>query len=135
MTAKDPENREECTAAERPDALSPIRTQVRICLAEFQSLLDSLDKADDDSKQKVETRAIEDQRDCFRTWLHKVRLHPEQTDAPEYRLDLMNPVIYAQVIEDLGGIQTILNKMSDIVTGKRLPWEDLSPETDEDTKP
>jgi hypothetical protein len=59
MTEKDSENREECTASAARDeavevlnTLSTIRTQARICLADFQSLLNSLDKADDLIRQK-----------------------------------------------------------------------------------
>jgi hypothetical protein len=120
-------------AAEVQDTLSLIRTQVRNCLAGFQCLLDSLNKADEHTKQKLEAGAIEDQRDRFTLWSRKAGVHLEPIDAPNYMLDLANPIILSQVIQQLERMQSILHGMSDIVTGKRPSWEDLS-ETDSDTE-
>jgi hypothetical protein len=74
------------------------------------------------------------QRGRFRMWSHSVVVHPRPIDAPEYRLDLARKLVHKQVLELIQNMVSTLQEMTEVVTGKRRPYENLSDsDTDSDT--
>lgn len=107
-----------------------IATHVHGCLETFQMVGESLSKAELQIKRKLQPGAINDALGRFRLWVGNIGAHRRGRSSLDYRLREASHIKY-RVIELLQNLQSVLHETLEIISGSRIPWEDLS-ESDSD---
>jgi hypothetical protein len=113
------------------DDLSSIATHVHGCLEAFQTICESLANAELNIKRKLQLGSLSDNLGRFRLWVGNIGAHRKGRSSLDYRLREASH-IRLRVIELLQNLKAVLQDALDIVTGARVPWEDLS-DSDSDT--
>ncbi|ORY13202.1 hypothetical protein BCR34DRAFT_276309 [Clohesyomyces aquaticus] len=112
-------------ASNAPDDAESIAEHVRACFAAFQAVSIGLAKAEITIKCKIPTGGLNDELGRFRLWCANMAAHKKGRSSLEYKLREASH-IRERVLELLRNLETVLQEVTEIVTGKRIPWEDLS---------
>jgi hypothetical protein len=108
-----------------PDDLTSIATHVQDCLSGFNSVCTSLVKADSRTRSKIPSGTIHDCLGRYRLWVGNIGAHRRGRGSLDYKLREASH-IRDRVIELLQNLKTVLKEALEIITGERVPWEDLS---------
>lgn len=108
-----------------PDDLTSIATCVQDCLSGFSDVCTSLVKADPRTRGKIPTGTIHDCLGRYRLWVGNIGAHRRGRGSLDYKLREASH-IRDRVIELLVNLKTVLKEALEIITGERVPWEDLS---------
>lgn len=107
------------------DDVSLIATHVRNCLDGFHGVCSEFINADRAVRNKVPPGTFHDAFGRFRLWVGNIGAHRKGRASLDYKLREASH-IRDRVIELLQNLETVLREALEIVTGKRVPWEDLS---------
>ncbi|OAK95358.1 hypothetical protein IQ06DRAFT_207180, partial [Phaeosphaeriaceae sp. SRC1lsM3a] len=102
-----------------------IATHVRNCLDGFHGVCSEFVNADRAVRNKVPPGTFHDAFGRFRLWVGNIGAHRKGRASLDYKLREASH-IRDRVIELLQNLETVLREALEIVTGKRVPWEDLS---------
>ena len=116
----------------KPDDLSLIALNVRSCLADFEAVCNKLSSAESSMKTKLPLASLKDIFGGFRLWSSNVGAHRLGRGSLGYKLREASH-IRDQVIQLVQSMKAVLNEVSDIVTGQRPSWEDMS-DSESDTE-
>ncbi|KAH7380244.1 hypothetical protein DE146DRAFT_624784, partial [Phaeosphaeria sp. MPI-PUGE-AT-0046c] len=105
--------------------VSLIATHVQNCLEGFHCVCNEFIKADRAIRNKVPPGAIHDALGRFRLWVGNIGAHRTGRASLDYKLREASH-IRDRVIELLQNLESVLREALEIVTGERVPWEDLS---------
>ncbi|KAF2470023.1 uncharacterized protein BDR25DRAFT_36073 [Lindgomyces ingoldianus] len=108
-----------------PEDLSSIATHVRACFAGFQQACSSLAQANVAIKCKIPRGSISDELGRFRLWCANLAAHRKGKSSLDYKLREASH-IKDRVIELLQSLETVIQEATEIISGDRTPWEDLS---------
>lgn len=115
-------------SAGAPDSLTSIATHVQDCLGTFDDVCASLAKADVRIRNKIPPGTIHDCLGRFRLWVGNIGAHRKGRSSLDYKLREASH-IRDRVIELLQNLKAVLREALEIITGERVPWEDL-PDSD-----
>lgn len=108
-----------------PDELPSVSRNVQTCFDSFQRVCDSLAKADLQISRKLPPGAINDEIGRFRLWCANIGAHKSGRSSLDYRLREASH-IRDRLNELLRNLITVLQEVTEITTGVRISWEDLS---------
>ncbi|KAH8722691.1 hypothetical protein GQ44DRAFT_774719 [Phaeosphaeriaceae sp. PMI808] len=100
-------------------------THVQECLTGFHNVCNSLAKAEPQIRLKLPPHTIHDSLGRFQLWVGNIGAHHRGRSSLDYKLREASH-ISDRVIELLENLKSILREASEIITGERVPWEDLS---------
>jgi hypothetical protein len=107
------------------DDPSSIATHVQNCLEGFHNTCSKLAKAEPHIRNKVLPGVIQDALGRFRLWVGNIGAHRRGKASLDYKLREASH-IRTRVLELLQNLESVLREALEIITGKRVPWEDLS---------
>lgn len=102
-----------------------VATHARECIRHFEQVSKSLEKAEPHIKQKIPRGRIDDEFGRFKIWCGNVGAHRNGKGSLDYKLREASN-IRGQVIKLLKSMNLSLKEADEILTGARIPWEDLS---------
>jgi hypothetical protein len=102
-----------------------IATHVHNCLDGFQKACDGLIKAEQRIRNKLPFSSLTDELGRFKLWSGNAGAHRRGRASLDYKLREASH-IKDRVIELLQNLRSVLEEATDIITEKRLPWEELS---------
>jgi hypothetical protein len=109
----------------KPDDLSSIATHVQNCLEGFHNTCSTLAKAEPPIRNKIPSGVIHDALGRFRLWVGNIGAHRKGKASLDYKLREASH-IRVRVLELLQSLEYVLREALEIITGERVPWEDLS---------
>ncbi|KAF1918320.1 hypothetical protein BDU57DRAFT_447181, partial [Ampelomyces quisqualis] len=102
-----------------------IATHVQVCLDGFIDVCSKLIKAEPSMRQKLSPDLMYDGLGRFRLWVGNIGAHRIGRASLDYKLREASH-IRVRIFELLQTLETVLQEAREIITGARLPWEDLS---------
>ncbi|KAF2867799.1 hypothetical protein BDV95DRAFT_502175, partial [Massariosphaeria phaeospora] len=111
--------------ANGPDDASPIASHVHTCLVGFEKACTSLNQSGLLTKQKTAPWNLHDELGRFRLWCGNIAAHRKGRSSLDYRLREASH-IRDRVVELLKSLNTVIIEAIEIISGARVPWEDLS---------
>jgi hypothetical protein len=109
----------------QPDDPSSIATHVQNCLEDFHNTCSKLAKAEHPIRNKIPPGVIHDALGRFRLWVGNIGAHSRGRASLDYKLREASH-IRIRVLELLQSLESVLREALEIITGERVPWEDLS---------
>lgn len=113
------------------EAISSVAMQVHACLDDFQGVLTSKANTEPYLTRKLPLVSLQDKVGRFRLWCGNSGAHRSGIASLDHKLREASH-IRDRVISLLRNLSFALQEMTDIVTGKRLTWED-EPASDTDS--
>jgi hypothetical protein len=110
---------------------SIIASHVQRCFDGFEKACISFSKADLAIKRKLHPYNLNDELGRFRLWCGNVAAHRRGKSSLDHKLREASH-IRDRVIELLKSLETVVQEANEIMSGERVPWEDLS-DSDSDT--
>jgi hypothetical protein len=107
------------------DDASSIAILVQKCLEGFHDACSKLAKADPSIRSKLTPGVVHDSLGRFRLWVGNIGAHRRGKASLDYKLREASH-IRIRVLELLQNLESVLHEALEIITGKRVPWEDLS---------
>lgn len=115
-----------------PDDPASIATRVQECLKSFHEVCADLPKADVRIRKKVPPGTLHDCLGRFRLWVGNIGAHRRGRASLDYKLREASH-IRNRVIELLNNLEVVLGEAKEIISGKQVPWEDLSDSDSDDS--
>ncbi|KAF2126814.1 hypothetical protein P153DRAFT_70755 [Dothidotthia symphoricarpi CBS 119687] len=112
-------------ALKGPGDPSSIANHVQACFNGFQIVYNGLVNAELHIKGKLPPGVVNDEVGRFRLWCGNIGAHRSGRSSLDHRLREASH-IRDQVLELLRDLITVLQEATDIITGERVSWEDLS---------
>lgn len=102
-----------------------IASHVESCFDGFHKACDGLRKADISTKRKILPWNINDELGRFRLWCGNAAAHRRGKSSLDYKLREASH-IRDRVLELLKNLCTVIQEANEIITGQRVPWDELS---------
>jgi len=112
-------------ATRGPEDSALIANHVQLCFAGFEKLCLSLAKADTAIKCKVAPFNVNDEIGKFRLWCGNIAAHRRGRSSLDYKLREASH-IRDRILDLLRSLESIIREANEIVSGERVPWEDIS---------
>jgi hypothetical protein len=109
----------------QPDDPPSIATHVQNCLEGFHDACSKLAKAEPLIRSKIPPGVMHDCLGRFRLWVGNIGAHRKGKASLDYKLREASH-IRIRVLELLQNLESVLQEAQEIITGQRVPWEDLS---------
>jgi len=107
------------------DDLATIATHVQECLDGYHDVCTSMGKAEIRTRSKIPPGTMNDCLGRFRLWVGNIGAHRKGRGSLDYKLREASH-IRDRVTELLLNLRAVLREALEIITGERVPWEDLS---------
>jgi hypothetical protein len=108
-----------------PSELNSIATRVQACLESFHDVYGRLQSAELSIREKLPLSVMHDLLGRFRLWVGNIGAHRRGRGSLDYKLREASH-IRNRVIDLLQNLELVLHEILEIITGERVPWEDLS---------
>jgi hypothetical protein len=119
------------------DGFSSIATHVDHCLNMYDEVCTSMVRANHTIRDKLRPGIMDNSLGRFRLWVGNMRARRRGTASLDYKLREASH-IRDRVLKLLQNLETMLGEALQIITGERVPWEDLSDsesdESDDDSE-
>ncbi|KAF2658684.1 hypothetical protein K491DRAFT_652646, partial [Lophiostoma macrostomum CBS 122681] len=102
-----------------------IARHVQLCFNSFHDARADLAKAEDTIRYKMQPWNINDEMGRFRLWCGNVAAHRTGRSSLDYRLREASH-IRDRVVELLKNLESVIQEAKEIISGGRIPWEDVS---------
>jgi hypothetical protein len=112
-------------ATRGPEDSALIANHVQLCFAGFAKFCLSFAKADTATKHKVAPFNVNDEIGKFRLWCGNIAAHRRGRSSLDYKLREASH-IRDRVLDLLRNLESIIREANEIVSGERVPWEDMS---------
>jgi tetratricopeptide (TPR) repeat protein len=112
-------------ATRGPEDSALISNHVQLCFVGFAKFCLSLAKADTATKHKVAPFNVNDEIGKFRLWCGNIAAHRRGRSSLDYKLREASH-IRDRVLDLLRNLESIIREANEIVSGERVPWEDMS---------
>jgi hypothetical protein len=109
----------------QPDDPSSIAAHVQNCLQGFHDACGKMAKAGPLIRSKIPPDVMHDSFGRFRLWVGNIGAHRRGKASLDYKLREASH-IRIRVLELLQNLESVLQEAQEIITGQRVPWEDLS---------
>jgi hypothetical protein len=120
------------TTVARSDDGPSVASHVEICLHSLRITIDELPNISTEHKNKIPPGSLNDELGRFRIWAANTEAHARGNNSLDYRLREASH-LRDRIIQLLKHMDTVLREIFDIITGKRVPDEDLSESDSEDS--
>ncbi|KAF2005540.1 hypothetical protein P154DRAFT_423989, partial [Amniculicola lignicola CBS 123094] len=107
------------------DALPVLAIRARACLDSFNEACVLLSKADIAIKRKISPWNLNDELGRFRLWCANSAAHRQGRSSLDFKLREASHIA-DRVIELLNNLDTVIKEAVELITNKRIPWEDES---------
>jgi hypothetical protein len=114
----------------QPNNPALIANHVQKCLDGFRNACSNLSKAEPLVRGKIPPGAIHDSFGRFQLWVGNIGAHRRGRASLDYKLREASH-IRIRVLELLQDLESVIQEAQEIITGQRVPWEDL-PDSDSD---
>jgi hypothetical protein len=109
-----------------------VASHVETCLHSFQIIIDELPKISTENKHKFPPESLHNEFGRFLIWAANSEAHARGSHSLDYGLREASH-LREIVIQSLQDLNTVLREIFDIITGKRVPYEDLSDSDSDDS--
>jgi hypothetical protein len=120
------------TTVARSDDGPSVASHVEICLHSLRTTIDELPNISTEHKNKIPPGSLNDELGRFRIWAANTGAYARGNNSLDYRLREASH-LRDRIIQLLKHLDTVLREIFDIITGKRVPDEDLSDSDSEDS--
>ncbi|PSN59412.1 hypothetical protein BS50DRAFT_508529 [Corynespora cassiicola Philippines] len=107
------------------DGSTSIALHVETCFAAFYEVSTRLKQAGQNIRDKIPKDAVNDELGRFRLWCGNIAAHRKGKSSLDYRLREASH-IRDRVMDLLRSLESALQEAMEIISGQRIPWEDLS---------
>jgi hypothetical protein len=120
------------TTVARSDDSPSIASHVEICLRSLRTTIDELPNISTEHKNKISPGSLNNELGRFRIWAADTEAHARGYNSLDYRLREASH-LRGRVIQLLQHLDTVLQEIFDIITGKRVPDDNLSDSDSDDS--
>jgi hypothetical protein len=107
-------------------------SHVKTCLRSFQTTIDELPNTRIEQRNKFPPESLHNEFGRFRIWAADTEAHARGDRSLDYRLREASH-LREIVIQSLQDLNAVLKEIRDIITGERVPYEDLSDSDSDDS--